>query len=208
MGIKSCIFLKDGKPAFKKLPPSQNGWIVDIGAIQHLWRTLRSAGFHCLETRSLNQDPLENTFGVIRLHCGSNNTTVGHFVDALKDSIINNLAYAGLRNANCKDDDTEVLDNLHSLLKESSASRPNPSTSHGREPIHDGLGGSCIAEEVQREVNDVDMGLFSVAYVNGFIVRHLLRPVRCDDCKACLTFPVMMSTNAFIYCKEYKDLSF
>jgi hypothetical protein len=32
-------------------------------------------------------DPLENTFGVIRLHCGSNNNpTVGQFVDALKTS--------------------------------------------------------------------------------------------------------------------------
>jgi len=206
MGIKSWIFLKDGKPAFKQLPPSQNGWIVDIGAVQHVWRTLKSAGFHYLETRSLNQDPLENTFGVIRLHCGSNNnTTVGQFADALKASIINGLAYTGLRNANCEGDDTELLDNLHSFLKESSASRPNPSTSHGRETIHDGLSASRIAEQVEREVNDVDMGLFSVAYVSGFIARHVLRAVRCDDCKACLTSPVMMSTNAFIYFKEYKD---
>jgi hypothetical protein len=28
---------------------------------------------------------------------------------------------------------------------------------------------------------------------------------RCDDCKTCLTSPVMMSTNAFIYFEEYKD---
>jgi hypothetical protein len=50
-----------------------------------VWRTLKNAGFNYLETRSLNQDPLENTFGVIRFHCGSNNNpTVGEFVDALK----------------------------------------------------------------------------------------------------------------------------
>ena len=66
--------------------------------------------FNYLETQSLNQDPLENTFGVIRLHCGSNNNkTVGQFVDALKTSIINGLAYTGLRNANCEGDDTELL---------------------------------------------------------------------------------------------------
>ena len=35
MGIKSWIFLKD-KPAFKKPTPSQNGWIIDIAAVQHL----------------------------------------------------------------------------------------------------------------------------------------------------------------------------
>ena len=122
MGIKSWIFLKGDKPAFKEPTPSQNGWIADIGAVQHVWRTLRSAGFDYLETRSLNQDPLENKFGVIRLHSGSNNNpTVGQFVDALKTSI-NGLAYTGLSNANCEGDDTELLDNLHSLLKESSAS--------------------------------------------------------------------------------------
>jgi len=54
-------------------------------------------------------------------------------------------------------------------------------------------------------VNAVDIGLFSVAYVSGFIARHVLRAVRCDDCKACLTSPVMMSTNVFIYFKGYKD---
>jgi hypothetical protein len=150
MGIKSWIFLKDGKPAFKQPTPSQNGWITDIGAIQHVWRTLKSAGFDYLETRNLNQDPLENPFGIIRLHGGSNNNpTVGQFVDALKTRIINGLAYTGLRYANCDGDDSELLDNLHSLLKESSASRPNPSTSHGREIIHDGLSGSHIAEQVQ-----------------------------------------------------------
>jgi len=36
-------------------------------------------------------------------------------------------------------------------------------------------------------------------------LRDMLRAVRGDDCKACLTSPVMMSTNAFIYFKEYKD---
>jgi hypothetical protein len=36
MGIKSRIFLKDGKPAFKKLTPSQNGWIIDTGAVQRV----------------------------------------------------------------------------------------------------------------------------------------------------------------------------
>jgi hypothetical protein len=56
-------------------------------------------------------------------------------VDAGKTSVINRLAYTGLRDANCKDDDTEPLDNLHSLLEESHACSPNPCTSHGRETM-------------------------------------------------------------------------
>jgi len=57
---------------------------------------------------------------------------------------------------------------------------------------------------MQQEVNDVDVYLFSVAYVSGFIARHVLCAVRCDDSKTCLTYPVMMSANAFIYFLEYK----
>ena len=40
MGIKSWIFIKDGKPVSKKPTASQNGWIIDIGAVQHVWRML------------------------------------------------------------------------------------------------------------------------------------------------------------------------
>ena len=49
--------------------------------------------FKQLETQNLNQDALENTFGAIRLHCGSNNNpSVGQFIDALKTVIINGLS--------------------------------------------------------------------------------------------------------------------
>ncbi|XP_023718100.1 uncharacterized protein LOC111870226 isoform X2 [Cryptotermes secundus] len=105
MGIKSWIFLKDGKPAFLHPPPSQKGWLIDITAAQHVWKTLKEAGFQHLHTKNLNQDPLENTFGAIHLNCGSNNNpTVGQFVDAMKTSIINGLAFRGLGETNCEDD--------------------------------------------------------------------------------------------------------
>ncbi|XP_033608842.1 uncharacterized protein LOC117282608 isoform X2 [Cryptotermes secundus] len=118
MGIKSWIFLKDGKSAFLHPPPSQNGWLIDIAAAQYVWRTLKEAGFQYLLTKTLNQDPLENTFGAIRLNCGSNNNpTVGQFVDALKTSIINGLAFRGLGETNCEDDGATLLDNLQLLFR-------------------------------------------------------------------------------------------
>jgi hypothetical protein len=119
-------------------------------------------------------------------------------------TVINGVTYTGLHNANCEGDDTELQDNLHSFLKESHPSPLNPSTSHCRETLHDGLSGSHIAEQIQWEVNDVDVYLFSVAYVSGLITRHVLCAVACDDCKTCFTSPVM-SANAFIYFLEYKD---
>jgi hypothetical protein len=48
--------------------------------------------FRFLDTRNPNQDALENTFGAISLHCGSNNNPSG----ALKTVIINGLAYRSL----------------------------------------------------------------------------------------------------------------
>jgi hypothetical protein len=93
MGISSSIFLKDGKPAFSHPPPSQNGWLVNITAVQHVWRTVKEADFKCLHTQNLNQDPFENTFGDFHSYCGCNsNPTVVQIVDALKTSIINGLA--------------------------------------------------------------------------------------------------------------------
>jgi len=175
MVISSWIFLKDGKHAFSEPSPTQNGWLVDISAVQHVWRMLKKAGFKYIENQNLNWDPLENTFGVICLHCGSNNNpTVGQFGDALKASIINCLAFRGLNNTNCEDDKTELLDYLHSFLEEYYVYIQHPSTNHGigtgdAVPIH-------VAEQVQEEdVLNCNMKLLSLAYVIGFIARHATR---------------------------------
>ena len=118
---------------------------------------------------------------------------------------MNGLAYTGLRNANCESDDCALLINIHSFPMESHASPPNPSRSHSKKTLRDCLSGSRIAEQVQQEVNDDHTDLFSVAYLSGFIARHVHCAVRCDDCKTCLVSPVMLSTISFIYFKEYKD---
>ena len=48
--------------------------------------------FKYLETRNLNQDVLQYTFGAICLQCGSNNNpSVQQFVDTLQTVIINGL---------------------------------------------------------------------------------------------------------------------
>jgi hypothetical protein len=134
MGINSWTFLKDGKPTFLHCFPSQNGWLIDITAAQHVWRRVKGVGFKCLHTQNLNQDPLENTFGAVCSYCGSNNNpNVGQFVDAQKTGIINGLAIIGLCGRNCEDDGATVLDNLQSFLRAPDASSPNPSTSHGKE---------------------------------------------------------------------------
>jgi hypothetical protein len=36
IGVSSWIFLMDNKPAFNEPHPSQNGWLVNIGAVRHV----------------------------------------------------------------------------------------------------------------------------------------------------------------------------
>ena len=55
-------------------PPSQTGSFITIAAVQHVWRRVNGEKkFTYHETWNLNQDPLENTFGAILMHCESNN---------------------------------------------------------------------------------------------------------------------------------------
>jgi hypothetical protein len=48
--INSLIFLKDGKPSFLHPSPSQNGWLIEITAVQLVWRTVEEVDFTCLHT--------------------------------------------------------------------------------------------------------------------------------------------------------------
>ena len=173
-------------------PPAQTGWLITIGAVQHVWRRVRKEKkFKYLETRNLNQDALENAFGAIRLHCGANNNpSVGQFVGALKTAIITGLVYRNTYGTNRGDDGVSLLDKLHSVLKPSSASSTSPSTSHCSETTDSFTGIVHTGKEAQRGVSAAvracDMKTFSVAHVSGIIAKHLLSNNYCDICKKCL----------------------
>jgi len=135
--------------------------------------------FKFLGTTNLNQDALENTFGAIPLHCGSNNNpSVGQFVDALKTVIINGLAYRSIFGTNCEDDGASLLGKLHSFLKPSNATSTSPSTSHDSETTDTVPDIVLIGKEAQHGVSAAvracDVKMFSVAYVSGFIAKRLL----------------------------------
>ena len=170
-------------------PPSQTGWLITIDAMQHVWRKVSEKHkLKCFETRNLNQDALENTFGAIRLHYSSNNNqSVGQFVDSLKTVIINGLAYRSLYGTDCEDDGASHLDKLHSFLKPSNASSTSPLTSYESETTDSVPAIVHIGKEAQHGLNATvracDMKMFSVAYVSGFIAKCLLNNSNCDICK-------------------------
>lgn len=64
----------------------------NIRAIRKLWGMLNEKGVPYITMRHLNQDPLENFFGVVRQLCASNtNPTVEQFVSAFKTCLVTNL---------------------------------------------------------------------------------------------------------------------
>lgn len=208
--VKTWTFLnKKSEPMHP--PPSQTGWLITIGAVQHVWRKVSEEHqFKFLETRNLNQDALENAFGAIRLHCGSNsNPSAGQFVDALKTVIINGLAYRSLYGTNCEDDGASLLDKLHSFLKPSSASSTSPSTSHDNETTDSVPDIVHIGKEAQRGVSAAvracDVKMFSVAYVSGFIAKRLLNNSNCDMCKKCLISEVPSPLDIYTEFKEHSS---
>jgi hypothetical protein len=133
---------------------------------------------------------------------------VGEFVDALKTSIINGLAFRGLCGTNCDDDGATILVNLQSL-RAPDASSQNPSTSHGKETPGDGPESFHVAQQVQKdtdsEVHAGNMELFSIACVSGTIAREVFRGLSCDACRTCLTSELLLPTNVFIYFKKHSD---
>lgn len=99
--------MRDGKPVPQ--PLSVKNFIVTIRNMQSLWIHMKELGFKFLLTRYLNQDPLENMFGVIRGLCGKNQQpTCLQFVAAFKTCLVNNLV-SNSKATNCEDDGSELL---------------------------------------------------------------------------------------------------
>lgn len=84
----------------------KDGWINNVRAFKELWFICRGLGFKYLHTRTVNQDCLENLFGIIRQHgC------------ALKASILNNLIGSfGSAHQNCENDNSHILTNLKRIF--------------------------------------------------------------------------------------------
>ena len=123
---------------------------------------------------------------------------------------INGLAYRTLYGTNCEDDGASLLDKLHFFLMPSNALLTSPSTSHDSETtdsfpdiVHSG-------KEAQRGVSSAvhacGMKMFSVAYVSGFIAKHLLNNSNCDICKKCLICEVPSPLDVYTGFKKHSNM--
>lgn len=185
----------------RRTPPSLEGWIWTLNGVERVWKTLsRHKCIKSLETRRLQQDPLENLFGCIRANCGCNtNPTVGQFVAGLKTAVLSNLPFLG--SGNCEDDENEaIISNFKRLL--------SPPT--GMHTAY--VDAATLCDELEEEISstfehsiDESSGeTQACAYVCGFIVKK--NPNKCENCKKIFVSAYQEGFHSFIEFKEYSEV--
>ena len=93
-------------------------------ALQEMWNHLARNGFRFFNLRSVNQDPLEIFFGLIRQNNGNNrNPTVTHFMSAAKTCLVNGMTGPHSRSANCEADSAFLWSDLRDLVFNNSPSQ-------------------------------------------------------------------------------------
>ncbi|CAG4956916.1 unnamed protein product [Colias eurytheme] len=86
------------------------GYVTSLSSLEDIWKYVDSKGFKYLNLRQLNQDSLENLFGMIRQHCPTNHfPTCYHFTAALKSNILTNLSTPVGKGTNCEVDENEAI---------------------------------------------------------------------------------------------------
>ncbi|XP_047036130.1 uncharacterized protein LOC124641914 [Helicoverpa zea] len=188
-----------------RTPPSKEGWVWTLNAVELLWNKLRNKhpNIQSLATRRLQQDPLENLFGCIRSNCGANyNPTAGQFVAALKTSILSNLAH--LSTGNCESDYCEsIIDNYKDLLTKSTNICTNDAISTTLQNISYS---SDFSEEIENICNaeSTSSEAQACAYVCGFLIKKLD-----STCTSCLNILLTKENcsveHLFIQFKEYNS---
>ncbi|CAK1597444.1 unnamed protein product [Parnassius mnemosyne] len=182
----------------KSNPPSQEGWIHTLNAIERLWKNLQAIGIKSLPTRRLNQDPLENCFGCIRYSCGSNNSpTINQFIAGIKTAIISNLKHSGHKK-NCEDDTAIISNNLSNFLTPNiSPIVKSPTLQFDDTKEMENLLFDAV-EAVEQGTSESQ----ACGYVCGFIFKKL-RHSNCQDCRKAFLSDTQEIIHRFTNFKEY-----
>lgn len=182
----------------KSNPPSQEGWVHTLNAIERLWKNLTAIGIESLATRHLNQDVLENCFGCIRYSCGSNsNPTVPQFIAGIKTAIVSNLKYTG-KKRNCELDTNLISNNFSSFLNATIS--PDISTSIFKFD-DDGVLQGLLADAIEAVELGTSEGQ-ACGYVCGFIFKKI-RNNSCLNCREVFLSKNIEPIHVFTSLKEY-----
>ena len=148
---------------------SVEGLRMTIRGVLAVWEACKQSGCNVLCTRRLNQDGLENFFGVIRQRGGDrDHPNPTQFRHAYKHALLNSLMSAP-PTANCEADGDQLMVTLRQMLP-----RPEPPGSSGDAPLED----QDLSDERRGVVLD-NVTDNCITYVAGYLL-HKER--QCPDC--------------------------
>lgn len=195
--LNKLSFKKDGRDISP--PPSVKNFIATIRNVQALWKIMINLGFTHLLTRCLNQDPLENFFGILRGLCGNNpKPTSPQFVAAFKTACINNFIWNS-KATNCEDDGTGLLTMLTHFLGQTN-SVPSETISH-IPSFSATINPTQVSDnEIKNFANKAR--LITSSYIAGFLCRKFLKR-DCTDCVNYFLSSNRTDSHALIILKDY-----
>lgn len=172
-------FLQQAK--YKQLPKQSrkpwfvSGWLLNIESIKLIFENLSEQyGFDLLPTRALNQDPIENFFGVVRMKNMTNNRPDPcRFISAYRSACMNQLLKRPEK-ANCEQDNGINLLNLKDFLNANIIDQ-QAEEEHGAVSMN------------QSELEEFDLAQVNcISYTAGWITRsikhkHCLLKINNDD---------------------------
>lgn len=177
------------------------GMLISISTLQDVWTDVHKLGFRYLNLRSLNQDALENFFGVIRQHSPTNrNPTCAGFIAALKTSVVSGMTAPHSKGSNCEKDNLELLTNFADILQSDKVPTCTPiklsSNIEAVEPTQVSYRDDDDEEvpllnipeelEVDEESDLTDIKFQPLIYVSGYLASTL----KTHDCAVCGTILV------------------
>lgn len=189
--LNSITFLKPGNK--ESIPPTVGNFVFTVNAVKCLYKNVHDLGYEYLCPKNLNQDPLENFFGCIRLQRGRNvNPTCSSFVTSFKSLLINNFVSPHSPYANSEEDESDgAITTLASFLQTEEDDQELP------EDVDD------ENEEPPPEKHAAYLEDQTQAYVAGYIAKKLLKQIKCDICRKELITTDQLPEHDLIVIKTY-----
>jgi hypothetical protein len=157
-------------------------------------KSFKTLGMTFLNTRSINQDPLENFFCQIRQHGGRNiNPTPSQFQIFFKTLLLNNFTSSHSMNANCEHEESS---NIISSVKKF---------------FTQGIAEEIIYENIAFEQFEIPPCTYTyidkigLGYVSGFIAKNI-KFNNCRNCKeSVICNNIVQEWSDLTLAKEYVD---
>lgn len=184
------VDLKTKQPV--KCIPSLKNWIFTLRGFQNIWKKVNNAGIQFLRTRHINQDSLENFFGMICSHGRRNiNPSCSQFSGSYKTLLINNLTSKGSMGSNCENkNDGDLLFTFKEFLK-------NVSQTTEQIIEEDSVESNQIT--CNKIMHNISSCRNSQVYVAGWIAKKTLSLKQFKNCSACKRSLLTTDTTCEVY---------